>query len=559
MGDLRLFGFISLACITLLLTQAWQADYGDKPAEAVEALTDNTVNANNAAPVLTPTAPGTSQAQPALQPISNTSAAPSAPIVASQTQASSGQVSIANDVLKLKVNLRGGDIVNSDLLKYPLTLEDSTPITLLDDTKRRFFKAVKNTVFSYPSGPVSTGKFDYKVAQQTANSVTLFWESNNSPGLRLEKTIGFKDNTYEIVVKDKVINQTNGSFKVKSKRELVRVYNEDDHKQGFTQTFTGGVFHNQEDKYEKFNMKELSQGELDRESSQAWGAMIQHYFGTAWVPAEAETNKYYSDGDNNDDGYRYTIGFISNEKEVTAGTVYENTSSLYVGPKTEENLEPVAEGLSLIVDYGIFTPISQPLFKALKFIHSYVGNWGWAIILLTFGIKLLFFYPSQISYKSMAKMRQAQPQMEAIRNRFKDDRQRQGKAMMELYKKEKINPASGCLPMLIQMPIFISLYWALLESVELRQAPWALWIKDLSAKDPLYILPLIMGVTMFIQQKLNPQPTDPIQAKMFTYLPVVFTVFFMFFPAGLVLYWITNNILTIAQQWYIYKFVVKTK
>lgn len=560
MGDLRLFGFISLACVSMLLVQAWQQDYGqaEKPATAIENAANTTQQkAANLVeePALTPgkqssTVTESSNPVALVKADENVAASPS-PVA--------NTLSIENAVLRIKINTKGGDIIHSELLQYGETLEDSTPITLLNETPRHFFEARKYIVFQLDGSSASSEKFIYKVAEKTDQQVKLYWESKTAPGLRLEKDIAFDADTYRIKVTDRIVNNTNGFYRIKNQRELVRVYNEDDHKQGFTQTFTGGVFYNPDVKYDKYSMSELSKGELEKKSDKAWAAMIQHYFGTAWVPAAEQTNTYYSDGDNNDAGYRYTIGFNSEVQEVKAGNTLSTSTTLFVGPKIEKFLQETAEGLDYIVDYGIFTPISQPLFTALNFIHGYVGNWGWAIILLTFVIKLIFFYPSQISYKSMAKMREAQPKMQAIRDRYADDRQRQGQAMMELYKKEKINPAAGCLPMLIQVPVFISLYWALLESVELRHAPWALWIQDLSAKDPFYILPLIMGVTMFIQQKLNPQPTDPIQAKVFTYLPVVFTVFFMFFPAGLVLYWITNNILTITQQWYIYKFVVKRK
>ncbi len=556
MGDLRLFGFVSFACVSMLIFQAWQRDYVIAPQEAAVA-ESQTLKAGSVAKSDEPDLSGLTAKENVSQTIGQLGGDLAA--VSANTGSAARFAEIENDVLRLKVDLLGGSIVRSELLNYATSLEDETPITLLNETARHFFVAKKNIIFDLQTGPISSEIFTYQIASQNKNTLNLFWESKQAPGIRLEKQIRFNEDTYQVKVTDKVINNSKQLYPIKTQRELQRVYNEDDHKQGFTQTFTGGVFHNEEDKYQKFDMKELSKGELSRQSTNAWAAMIQHYFGAAWLPAATESNNYYSGGADNKEGYRYSIGFTSIVENVQVGQVYSNESTLFVGPKIEDKLEAAAEGLGLIVDFGIFTPISQPLFTALKFIHSYVGNWGWAIILLTFFIKLLFYYPSQISYKSMGKMREAQPKMQAIRDRYADDRQRQGQAMMELYKKEKINPAAGCLPMIIQIPVFISLYWALLESVELRQAPWALWIQDLSAKDPFYILPLIYGATMYVQQKLNPQPTDPIQAKIFTYLPVVFTVFFMFFPVGLVLYWITNNILTIAQQWYIYKYVLKMK
>ena len=287
--------------------------------------------------------------------------------------------------------------------------------------------------------------------------------------------------------------------------------------------------------------------------------MIQHYFLAAWIPQRNESNAYYSQGVKNYSGQRYVLGLKSPVISIAAGEAARFESKLYVGPKIQSNLEKLAEGLELTVDYGYLTIISQPLFYLLDKINSFVGNWGWSIILVTLLIKAVFYKLAETSYRSMANMRRVQPKMMSIRERYADDKQAQSKAMMELYKKEKINPLGGCLPMVIQIPVFIALYWVLLESVELRQAPFILWINDLSVKDPYFVLPLVMGVSMYVQQKLNPAPVDPIQAKVFMLLPFVFTVFFAFFPAGLVLYWVVNNLLTIAQQWFITKKVLADK
>jgi len=247
----------------------------------------------------------------------------------------------------------------------------------------------------------------------------------------------------------------------------------------------------------------------------------------------------------------------TNETQVAAGTTQTLNNLLYVGPKIQQELEIIAPGLELTVDYGVLTFIAKPIFWLMTKIHNFVGNWGWTIILLTLLIKLVFYKLSEASYKSMANMRKVQPRLAAMKERFGDDRQKMNQAMMKMYKEEKINPLGGCLPILVQIPVFISLYWVLLESVELRQADWIFWFTDLSAKDPYFVLPLLMGITMFIQQKLNPPPMDPMQAKIMQALPIVFTIFFAFFPAGLVLYWVVNNTLSIAQQWYITKIVIK--
>jgi YidC/Oxa1 family membrane protein insertase len=313
------------------------------------------------------------------------------------------------------------------------------------------------------------------------------------------------------------------------------------------------VYYNEEDKYTKFSFDDMEDEKLKINSTGGWIAMIQHYFLSAWIPAQEGTNLVYSISSTNRYPATYTIGMRSANKTVTNGGSAEFNSQFFVGPKLVERLEEITPGLDLTVDYGVLTFLSKPLYWLLSFYHSYVGNWGLAIILLTFTIKAVFYKLSEASYRSMARMRKVAPRLKKLKERHGDDRQKMNQAMMELYKTEKINPMGGCLPMLVQIPVFIALYWALLETVALRQAPFILWIQDLSVMDPYYVMPVIMGISMFIQQRLNPAPPDPIQAKVMMALPFVFTIFFAFFPAGLVLYWIVNNSLSIAQQWVITK------
>jgi YidC/Oxa1 family membrane protein insertase len=284
------------------------------------------------------------------------------------------------------------------------------------------------------------------------------------------------------------------------------------------------------------------------DSKGGWAAMLEHYFVSAWAPPQAGGSRFYARAL---EGGRYLVGVIAPEMTVPAGQTSSVDMHLYVGPKIQSRLEQVAPALELTVDYGIFWFLSQPLFWLLDHIHGVIGNWGWAIVLLTVLIKLAFFHLSATSYRSMANMRRLQPHMVALKERYGDDRQRMSQAMMELYKREKVNPLGGCLPIIVQIPVFIALYWVLVESVELRQAPFIGWIRDLSLADPYYVLPLLMGATMLVQQWLNPSPPDPLQKKVMMAMPLVFTVFFAFFPAGLVLYWTTNNGLSIAQQWHI--------
>jgi YidC/Oxa1 family membrane protein insertase len=311
------------------------------------------------------------------------------------------------------------------------------------------------------------------------------------------------------------------------------------------------VYYNQETKYEKVKFDTMEESQLKLESHGGWIAMIQHYFLSAWIPNQDETNLIYTIANTKRNPSTYTIGLRSANKSAPAGGSTEFSSQLFVGPKIVKRLEEISPGLELTVDYGVLTFLSKPLYWLLSWYHSFVGNWGVAIILLTLTVKTLFYKLSETSYRSMAKMRKVSPRLKALKERYGDDRQKMNQAMMELYKTEKINPMGGCLPILVQIPVFIALYWALLESIDLRQAPFIFWIHDLSVMDPYYVLPILMGISMVIQQRLNPPPPDPIQAKIMMALPFVFTIFFAFFPSGLVLYWISNNSLSITQQYII--------
>ena len=315
-----------------------------------------------------------------------------------------------------------------------------------------------------------------------------------------------------------------------------------------TSAYTGGAISSPEKRYEKITFDAMTEQPLSRDVQGGWVAMIQHYFVSAWVPGQQESNHLYTKALPDE---RFIIGLVEPTVQVPPGATGTLDAELYMGPKDQTRLEQIATGLDLTVDYGWLWFIAQPLFWLLKWFHHLVGNWGVAIILVTLLIKLAFYKLSATSYRSMANMRRMAPKMQDLKQRYAGDREKLNHAMMELYKKEKINPLGGCLPIVVQIPVFIALYWMLLESVELRQAPFFLWIHDLSVMDPYYVLPLLMGVSMFIQQRLNPAPPDPIQAKVMMALPFVFTVFFAFFPAGLVLYWFVNNLISIAQQWFI--------
>ncbi|MDH5613898.1 MAG: membrane protein insertase YidC, partial [Gammaproteobacteria bacterium] len=324
----------------------------------------------------------------------------------------------------------------------------------------------------------------------------------------------------------------------------------EDNSSYFIYTYTGGVISSKDKPYKKISFDDMASENLKQTIEGGWTAMIQHYFLGAWIPQQDVNNYYYTKVL---DGPRYIIGVVTPGVAATTSQPAQLSTQLYVGPKIQKTLENIAPHLELTIDFGWLTILAKPLFWLLNFIESIVKNWGWSIIILTLIIKLAFYKLSETSYRSMANMKRLQPRLMALKERYGDDKQKLHQAMMDIYKKEKINPLGGCLPILVQIPVFIALYWVLLESVELRQADFILWLTDLSAKDPYFVLPVIMGISMLIQQKLNPAPMEPIQQKVMMALPFIFTIFFAFFPSGLVLYWVVNNVLSIAQQWVINK------
>ncbi|TXK99599.1 membrane protein insertase YidC, partial [Methylococcaceae bacterium HT1] len=347
----------------------------------------------------------------------------------------------------------------------------------------------------------------------------------------------------------KIDNQSANDWTGRQYTQLLRVPHSDGKGNTFIRTYSGAVVYTEEDKYQKIDFDDMAEEDLKTKTIGGWSAMIQHYFATAWVPPAADEEHYFTKELSNS---RFVIGSYSNPTTVAANTSAVLSSQLFIGPKIQPMMEAVAPGLELTVDYSWLTIIGKPIYALLNWIHdNVVNNWGFSIMGVTLCIKALFFPLSAASYKSMAKMRKLQPRLAQLKESYGDDRQRFNEEMMSLYRKEKVNPMGGCLPIMVQIPVFISLYWVLIETVELRQAPFLLWVHDLSAKDPFFVLPVVMGITMFLQQRLNPAPVDPLQAKIMRMFPIVFTVFFLFFPAGLVLYWVTNNTLSIMQQWYI--------
>ncbi len=367
----------------------------------------------------------------------------------------------------------------------------------------------------------------------------------------MDKIYTFHRNSYVIDVTYEIKNDSTTAITPSVYYQIIHD-NESNQGSKMMPTFTGGAYYTNEDKYKKLSFGDMEKEDLSKEVKDGWVGLVQHYFVSAWIPKDGLARKFYTT--KLTDKF-YSIGTISPLAPVNVGTTATIPARLYAGPQTQNDLAAAAPGLEYAVDYGWLTIIAKPLFWLLSKIYHYVGNWGVAIILLTVLIKAAFFRLSAASYRSMAQMRELAPRLQSMKEKFGDDKQKMQQAMMELYKTEKINPLSGCLPILMQMPVFIALYWMLSAVVELRHAPFFGWIHDLSAVDPYYILPLLMGATMIIQTYLNPAPTDPIQAKVMKIMPIVFSIFFFFFPAGLVLYWLVNNVLSIAQQWYINKMI----
>ncbi len=471
-------------------------------------------------------------------------------------------IMVETDLVIATINSKGAVIERLELKNEPVSADQPDQgFALLKKIPSELFNAEDGLFNSDKNAP--NHQTQYNFAQKnyvlgTANAVKvpLTWRSEN--GVVYTKTLTFSRNSYVIDIDYQISNASNTPWTGYLYAQFLRTEPADSGG-GFGRlpSYTGGATYTEEDKYQKIDFGDIRTNNLDVSTNKGWVAMLQHYFVGAWIPQSGQ-KKFYTNfsGQANP---QYRIGFRTEQAtQVAAGQTGSIGTQVFLGPKEQERLKRIQkdsdiEGLSLTVDFGFLTFIADPLFTVLSWIHKVVGNWGWAIILLTLLIKIVFYPLSAASYKSMAGMKKLQPRIQTLKERYKDDRQKFQMEMMALYKKEKINPAGGCLPILIQIPVFIALYWALLESVELRQAPFALWWQDLSAPDPYYVLPVLMGASMWLQQKLNPAPMDDIQKKVMAILPIALTFLFLTFPQGLVLYWVVNNILSMAQQWYINK------
>ncbi len=492
--------------------------------------------------------------------VTTTTAAKLNPALTNNATTKNEYVVVDTDVFTLHINTRGADIHRAELKTYPVDNDHKEqPLVLLDNEAKTYISQsglLHDKVSNVDVGPLAPNHHNvysaenkkYVLADGQDELVIPFqWRSEKN--VVVTKTYRFKRDKFLIEVEYKISNQGQQDWIGRQYRQLRHSYVSGERSLLRLPTYTGGAYY--DGKYEKVSFDDMLESPLKEEITGGWAAMLQHYFFSAWLAEEFEKNFYYTNVVKNPVGSDYIIGLRSEPLRIAPGEEAKFNSRLYTGPKLQKRIEQIQPGLELTTDYGMFTPLCKPLFWILDYIHQYVGNWGWSIILVTLLIKLVFYRLSAASYKSMARMRKVQPKMVSLRERYGDDKQKLNTAMWDLYKKEKINPLGGCLPILIQMPVFLSLYWVLIESVEMRHAPFMLWVQDLSSKDPLFILPLLMGISMFIQFKLNPRPPDPMQEKIFMIMPVFMSVFMAFFPAGLVLYWFVNNLLSIAQQWYI--------
>ena len=549
---------MALLMISYMLWEQWQIDYGPKPQAIVS---DKPLVAGNR-----DIASSTDTTQ-----INGDSQSPAT------AESSKKVIKVKTDVFALEIDLEGGTLNNLDLLQYPREKENTYVNKLralvgMETAERdlspvRLFDANPDSLFLAQSGLVASGNsatapdhhavfdseqtnFELKNGEDELN-VPLTWTNNQ--GISVTKIFTFKRGSYEIDVKQKVSNRSDKVWSGRQYNQLMRVQHSDGNSNTFIRTFSGGVLYTDKDKFQKIKFDEMLDKNLDVTAQGGWSGFIQHYFASAWIPSVEQENHFYTKALND---ARFVIGSYSPDLNVQAGSEGVFNAQMFVGPKIQPVMEAVAPGLELTVDYSWLTIIAKPIYWLLNKIHGFVGNWGVAILGVTFFIKALFFKLSKTSFQSMAKMRKIQPKLKELQERYKDDRQKFNTEMMAMYKREKVNPLGGCLPIMVQIPVFISLYWVLIETVELRQADFALWIQDLSAQDPFYLLPIIYGITMKIQQSLNPAPVDPLQAQVMKMFPIVFTVFFLFFPSGLVLYWICNNSLSIIQQWYITKHVL---
>ena len=548
MNDIRrtilwvIFGFSMV-----LLWDKWQIHNGNKatffPAPAVQSTGSPAAAAPAAGadsvPAASPTAPATALQPPAGSPVQPAAAARE-------------RITVSTDVLRLVFDTEGGSLVQGELLKYPEMEDKAKPFMLLDESVNRVYVAQTGLIGgAYPTHKtpmtVVPGARELKDGEQ---ELVVRFESPDLGGVKLVKTWTLKRGAYDMAVRHEVVNTGTAPVSPQLYLQLVRDGNKPPGESSFYSTFTGPAVYTEAKKYQKVEFKDIENGKVDIEksSSNGYAAMVQHYFASAWLLADGVARDLFM---RKVDTNLYAVGMITQLGEIAPGQSKGLDARLFAGPQIETQLEKLAPGLELVKDYGWLTILSKPLYWLLDQLHKVIANWGWSIVALVLLLKIAFYWLNAKAYASMAKMKAINPRIMEMRERLKDKPQQMQQEMMRIYREEKVNPMGGCFPIMVQIPVFIALYWVLLSSVEMRNAPWIGWVHDLSAPDPFFILPVLMTLSTLLQTALNPAPPDPMQAKMMWIMPLIFSVMFFFFPAGLVLYWLTNNILSIVQQWII--------
>ena len=535
MDTQRLILFFVFSFSLLLLWEAWQKESRPPPAPAAAA-----------APTGVP-APAASKAGSAAKPETVPGAGAEAP----------GELlTVRTDTMLARVSTTGGDIVYLELLQHKSTLDSTKNFVLFDKDHRYAAESGLTGGLPYHRSVFAASAKEFELAPG-ADKVDVRLEARTPSGVRVVKTLTFRRSSYFIDVGEDIVNGSSAPVSTTAYFQLTRDDKAPAGDPNMVKTFTGAAFYTNQDKFQKVAFSDIDKGKFTAKSADnGWAAIVQHYFVAALLPGDKVQREFYAQKLGDD---FYSVGVKIPVGPIEAGGTASVTVPMYAGPEYQDQLKAIAPGLDRVVDYGMLTIIAEPLFWVLKVFHGWLANWGLAIILLTICIKLLFFPLSAASYRSMAKMKVVTPRLAKLREQYADDRMKMNQAMMELYKTEKINPLGGCLPIVVQIPVFISLYWVLLASVELRHAPFYGWITDLSAEDPYYVLPALMMASMLLQTRMNPTPPDPVQAKVMLIMPFVFGVMFFFFPSGLVLYWLVNNILSIAQQWQITRMIEAKK
>lgn len=552
MNDIRrtilwvIFGFSMV-----LLWDKWQIHNGKKPTFFPSPQTVSAPAANDVKPA------DTSLPQPAAAASAGDVPGAAQPVAGSSQPAAAAprqDVTVASDVMRLTFDSEGGTLKASELLKYSDTADDKKLMQVFEQNAKRVYLGQTGLIggnFPNHKTPMTVvpGERELKDGQ---DSVQLRFESAEQGGVKLVKTYTLKRGVYDIGVQYDVVNTGAAAVNPQIYMQLVRDGNKPEHESSFYSTFTGPAVYTEAKKYHKVEFKDIESGkaEVDKSSTSGYVAMVQHYFASAWLLADGiqRDNFVRKVGDN-----LYAVGMITPVGTVEPGQTKTVSARLFSGPQIEPMLEKLSPGLELVKDYGWLTILAKPLYWLLSELHKFIGNWGWSIVALVVLLKIAFYWLNAKAYSSMAKMKAINPRIQEMRERLKDKPQQMQQEMMRIYREEKVNPMGGCLPIVIQIPVFMALYWVLQSSVEIRNAPWIGWIHDLSVPDPFFILPLLMTLSSLLQTALNPAPPDPMQAKMMWIMPLMFSVMFFFFPAGLVLYWLTNNILSIAQQWIINK------